>query len=332
MMSTAREMPDVGQLTALLDQAELLAQRATGIRNPLEPLEPISPVPAQLPPEDDHMGPSPYATCNTGATFPDFKVANPEAWFRQLEMFFQFSRIRADHTMYFNVLSRLPEEVYNRVTSDLDAAPKGNSYPFIKKLLCKLYSKSATQKATQILNLWQLGNSHPTVLLNEVRKLIPASHQEHECSQCGHVEKLPPCPIAYTQYQHRLPPAIARELNPEPTSWHEVSKEVEESWEAHTSLGHPVPVQAVKSEPVQPNKDFTPAPAPTQEPQEFAQASAVNQRSLKVEPTPLVCQWHAIYGKMKCQVGCAFQKKASQAPVPNPGKGKKPGSGKKQQK
>lgn len=55
------------------------------------------------------------------------------------------------------------------------------------------------------LNLRALGTSHPNALLNKVRSLVPEDHRRHECSSCGHMDKLPPCPVAYTQFRTRLP-------------------------------------------------------------------------------------------------------------------------------
>ena len=283
--------------------------------------------------EEDGLGP--FSIQAAGANFPDFNTAEPDIWFNQLEIFFRFAKIRKDGDQLYNVLHRLPREVFNRIAVDLsDNLPEEDQYGWLKKLLCRIYGKSDTRKAELLLNLRQLGSSHPNALLNEVRGLIPNSHKEHQCSQCGHKDTLPPCPIAYMQFRSRLPPAVRREMPPAPKTWGEVARDVDESWEAHTSLAGPARVNAVETNdclttnpPIQPNYwQAGPSSAPTTAQQvTFAQPpvtpwpsetmtvaaaqARLSQAPVHINPTPLICQYHLVHGDraISCQVGCAYQ-------------------------
>lgn len=238
-MATAPTSPDDGpmfttargqDLQALLDDARDMArtQRAAAEA-------------------EEVMGP--FQVQQASANFPEFNSSEPDVWFSQLEIFFKFAGVRKDGAKLYNVLHRLPKAIFSRIVIDLsDNMPAEKQYEWVKKLLCKIYGKSDTTKAEMILNLRQLGTSHPNALLNEVRGLIPASHRIHECSSCGHVDNLPPCPIAYTQYRTCLPPAVRRELPPVPANWGEVARDVEESWEANTSLQGNAVANAVQQE------------------------------------------------------------------------------------
>lgn len=86
---------------------------------------------------------------------------------------------------------------------------------FKKKLLCWIYGKKSSTKCQMLLNLRQLVTSHPA-LLNENSSLVPKNHRQNMCSSCGHVNELPPCLVAYSQFCTCLPPAICCKLPPEP--------------------------------------------------------------------------------------------------------------------
>lgn len=329
LMHTARE----DELDAMLNQARDLAreQRAAAAA------------------EEGGMGP--FSIQQASANFPEFNIKEPEIWFSQLEIFFKFANITRDGAKLYNVLHRLPKDIFSRIAIDLtDNLPDKRQYEWLKKLLCKIYCKSDTRKAEAILNLRQLGTSHPSALLNEVRSLIPHSHSQHECSKCGHVDKLPPCPIAYTQFRTRLPPPVRRELPPAPESWGEVATDLEESWEAHTSLQANQQVNHVNQQwPGNSEQLFQPAPstsvsfAPTNAhlpPEDDLVIAAANYQRFQpghssskvrsVDPTPLLCQHHLLYGEnaLRCQAGCGFYKASKPQGSSSPAKGKGKGKSK----
>lgn len=220
-------------------------------------------------------------------------------------MFFRFEGIRRDGTQFYNVLNRLPEAVFERISAELENLPEQNKYGWIKKLLLRIYSKSDDTRCSQLLNLRQLGSSHPSVLLNEVKKLIPDSHRQHECSACGKVDILPPCPIAYTQFRSRLPQPIRRELPVKPKTWGQVAAEVEESWEAHYSLTPaPNPVAAVE----QPQPTPKVNPPATESQVAAANFKPTQSRRRGTDQGPVVCWYHMQHGvkAQQCSEGCFF--------------------------
>lgn len=270
---------DTGGMSALLDQAQGLTSRSRHLLS-----------------ENDDLGPVSVSQAST--SFPDFKPNNPEIWFQQIEVYFRFAGIRKDGSKFYNVLNRLPEAVFERISVNLEQLPVDldeSQYEWVKKLLLKTYSKSDETKCSQILNLRQLGSSHPTVLLNEVKKLIPDHHKEHKCLGCGKVDILPPCPIAYTQYRSRLPQPIRRELPVKPKSWGQIAQEVEESWEAHYSLATAPATNSVAAVQQQPaTEPLNEATVAAAQAQPAKPPKAVPRQDNA--PLTVICKWHMQYG------------------------------------
>lgn len=340
-MFTAQE----DSLGALLDQARELAQQAVSRSHPTSPTPVNSQArvrvrsPSPVPHRYEHLGPAVVSAADISAAFPNFKPSEAEHWFLLLENYFQFHRIRGDGPKFHNVLARLGDEVFRRIAADLEDCPSSGKYEWLKQKLCEAYGTSHVEKMDRILNLRQLGSSHPMTLLGEVKALLPQWHKMFVCPSCHEEAKLPPCPVAYSQLRSRMPKAIQREMSTEPSSWSRVSRDLAESWKAHSEISQGTKaVNAVKTKPshrvespervsfVAPKKGAsTPRYLSSSEDSsgDEAPVAAVrfssparkkqSSRRSRLDSQPQVCSFHFYHGKYarQCRGKCDFPRDES---------------------
>ncbi|XP_023227142.1 uncharacterized protein LOC111627745 [Centruroides sculpturatus] len=102
---------------------------------------------------------------------PPFWKPNPTLWFAQLEAQFAISGISADSTKFNHVISAIESEVLNSVSDLILHPPASEKYEALKKRLIELQSESQESKILTLLQGLELGNQHPSQLLNRMRAL-----------------------------------------------------------------------------------------------------------------------------------------------------------------
>lgn len=250
----------------------------------------------------------PYDINQAAMRFPDFPEKNPEMWFTMLESFFVHANVRSQKNRFFQVLSRLPQHVLSVMDINVGATDMSSAYDELKRDLLQIYGTSDEQRVAKLVNLRQLGTSHPLQLLAEVMSSIPQSHRSCECSRA-----LPPCPFAYGQFRLRLPEKVRKELPLEPASWSVVRLAVREAWDKHCGLAPPVVAAAVSysDPPSTAQNDAWPAVVPGASAENVSFVSA--RQTAGNANTPWVCYKHWKFGDgaYSCEEHCNYKAEKS---------------------
>jgi len=117
---------------------------------------------------------------------PFFKnIAN---WFIQVEAAFELANISSQKTKYFHVLTSLPPDILETLTSAMDCSCN-SSYEKLKQALLK----ENTMTAAQALRcLTELGTKHqlkPTKLLEELRKCHRIIQPNADLNKCESIKQ-----------------------------------------------------------------------------------------------------------------------------------------------
>jgi hypothetical protein len=112
----------------------------------------------------------PVASVNhVSVKLPDFWIKEPELWFTQAEANFRRAKITCSLTKYDYVLQRLPMEVLVSVKELARRVRTGkvdDSYEQLEAKLTACYQRSPWQLAFDLLNMPDLGDRRPSVLMD----------------------------------------------------------------------------------------------------------------------------------------------------------------------
>ena len=107
---------------------------------------------------------------------PEFWTSHPRVWFQQTEAQFALRQVTADNTKYFYVVAALDQDSAQRVIDLLEDPPRDHKYLALKKRLLNTFDLSDNERAARLLNMPQLGDNKPSVLMDEMLALI-ADHR-----------------------------------------------------------------------------------------------------------------------------------------------------------
>ena len=99
---------------------------------------------------------------------PEFWASHPRVWFQQTEAQFSLRQATADNTKYFYVVAALDQDSAQRVIDLLEDPPRYHKYLALKKLLLDIFDLPDNELAARLLNMPQLGDKKPSVLMDEV--------------------------------------------------------------------------------------------------------------------------------------------------------------------
>ena len=122
---------------------------------------------------------------------PTFWTSQPRVW---LEAQFAIRKITADDTKYYHVLSALDQDTATRLIS---SPPPENKYQVLKDRLVDTFGLSKRERASLLLHTRPLGDSKPSVLMDEMLALLG----DH-----------PPCMLFEQLFLERLPEDIRVQL------------------------------------------------------------------------------------------------------------------------
>ena len=128
---------------------------------------------------------------------PTFWTSQPHVWFAQTEAQFHLRSITNEDTMYFHVLAALDQSTATRLLDLINKPPATGKYTAIKKRLLETFGLSKQVRATRLLHLRPLGDSKPSVLMDEMLALLG----DH-----------PPCFLFHQLFLERLPEDIRIQL------------------------------------------------------------------------------------------------------------------------
>jgi len=128
---------------------------------------------------------------------PTFWTSQPRVWFAQAEAQFEIRRITADETRYYHTLAALDQSTATRLLDLISAPPRDNKYQALKDRLLDTFGLSKRERATRLLHTRPLGDSKPSVLMDEMLALLG----DH-----------PPCMLFEQLFLERLPEDIRVQL------------------------------------------------------------------------------------------------------------------------
>jgi len=101
-----------------------------------------------------------------------FWTSQPRVWFQQTEAQFALKNITADSTKYYYVIAALDQETAARILDLLERPPTENKYLAVKQRLLNTFAFSKQERAARLLNMPELGDRKPTVLMDEMLALL----------------------------------------------------------------------------------------------------------------------------------------------------------------
>jgi hypothetical protein len=116
------------------------------------------------------------AVSHVAVKLPDFYMADPEMWFTQADSMFRRANIRDSLTKYDYALQRLPCEVLTSVRELARRVRTGvvdDPYGELEAKLTASFQKSPWQRTFELLDMPDLGDRRPSVLMDAMLALLP---------------------------------------------------------------------------------------------------------------------------------------------------------------
>jgi hypothetical protein len=145
---------------------------------------------------------SPAASVSSlSVKLPDFWLTDPEMWFTQAESVFRRAGIKSSLTKYDYAMQKLPCEVLQSVRELARRVRTGavdDPYEELEEKLTASYQKSPWQCTFELLDMPDLGNRRPSVMMDNMLALLP--------------EDVPPNRLFLALFLRRLPADIRDHL------------------------------------------------------------------------------------------------------------------------
>lgn len=156
---------------------------------------------------------------------PTFWASHPQVWFQQAEAQFTIRSITADPTKYAYIVAALDQDTAGRLLDLLRAPPTENKYTAIKTRLMKTFGLTRRVRANRLLQMGDLGDRPPSVLMDEMLALLD-----------GHA----PCMLFEQLFLNRMPDAIRLQLaDADFTDPRKVAERADELWQSMSSNDGP---------------------------------------------------------------------------------------------
>lgn len=206
---------------------------------------------------------------------PTFWTSQPEVWFAQAEAQFHLRGITADDTKYYYVLAALDQDTATRLLDLINQPPTENKYKTLKDRLVDSFGLSKRERATRLLHFRPLGDTKPSVLMDEMLALLG----DH-----------PPCLFFEQLFLERLPEDIRIQLvNAKIEDHRQLTKRADALWASRDM--EPATANAIQRRP----------PAGQKRPKHRTTGGAPDQ------PNQL-CYYHRTFGEAarQCRQPCTW--------------------------
>jgi hypothetical protein len=138
---------------------------------------------------------SPASTVSAiGVKLPEFWMADPEMWFTQADSVFRRAGIKNSLTKYDYAMQKLPCEVLQSVRELARRIRTGaveDPYEQLEEKLTASYQKSPWQRTFELLDLPELGDRRPSVLMDQMLALLPDDVQPNRLFLALFIRRLP---------------------------------------------------------------------------------------------------------------------------------------------
>ncbi|XP_037928855.1 uncharacterized protein LOC119663273 [Teleopsis dalmanni] len=109
---------------------------------------------------------------------PNFLTKDPTLWFAQIEGLLHMSRVTADLSKFYTVITALDAETLQQVADIAKNPPETGKYDKLKKELISRFSESSEKQLIKLLTGMELSNKKPSQLVREMRTLAGANVSE----------------------------------------------------------------------------------------------------------------------------------------------------------
>ena len=134
----------------------------------------------------------------TNAVISSYPLSGPpQVWFQQAEAQFTIRGITSDQTKYAYTIAALNQDMAVRLLDLLRAPSTENKYETIKTRLTKTFGLTRMVRANKLLQMGDLGDRMPSVLMDEMLALLDG-HQ--------------PCMFFEQLFLNRMPDPIRLQL------------------------------------------------------------------------------------------------------------------------
>jgi hypothetical protein len=138
---------------------------------------------------------SPAATVSAiGVKLPEFWMADPEMWITQANSVFRRAGIKNSLTKYNYAMQKLPCEVLQSVrelSRRIQTGAVEDPYEQLDEKLTTSYQKSPWQRTFELLDLPDLGDRRPSVLIDQMLALLPDDVQPNRLFMALFIRRLP---------------------------------------------------------------------------------------------------------------------------------------------
>ena len=147
---------------------------------------------------------------------PTFWTAQPQVWLQQAEAQFTIRGITADDTKYAYLVAALDQDTASCLLNILSHPPREHKYEVTKDRLLKTFGLSRRVRATELLNIDDLGDHTLSTLMDEMLSLLDG-HQ--------------PCMLFEQLFLNRMPDPIRLQLaDADFTDPRQVAEQADQLW------------------------------------------------------------------------------------------------------
>ena len=147
---------------------------------------------------------------------PTFWSSQPEVWFAQAEAQFNLRKVTADDTKYYYVLAALDQPTATRLLDLINHPPTDDKYKELKTRLIDTFGLSERERASRFLHFRELGDTKPSVLMDEMLALL---------------ENHTPCFLFQQLFLERLPEDIRVQLvDTQADDYRQLAKKADVFW------------------------------------------------------------------------------------------------------
>lgn len=206
--------------------------------------------------------------------------SRPEFWFAQAEAQFAVKNITTDATKYHYVISAIDQQTAKRIMDLIKAPPAVGKYDTLKARLLDTFTPDEYQRASRLLHMSQLGDTTPSVLMDNMLSLMG----DHE-----------PCFLFRQLFLEQMPDTIrAHLIRSKIVNCRELATAADELWESRDfSTSH----VSLRGRPTRPGK-----------PAFVKRAGTADSSSTGYAPDPELCFYHHKFGDKarQCRPPCKF--------------------------
>jgi hypothetical protein len=143
------------------------------------------------PPPETFYAPQQHAPA-PHVVLPPFRASRPAAWFGQVENIFRLRRVTDQRDKFGYAIAVLGEDQTLAIDDLLEQYPPPlDAFDRLKQRLLATHSLDVFQRVEQLMDMPPLGGQRPSVLLAQMRQLLPLGEENSVIFRCLFLRRLP---------------------------------------------------------------------------------------------------------------------------------------------